>query len=310
MCPEFQKMAEIDTSGFEKRYSAKLLLFGEYVVIRGGQALAIPYGRYYGQWKLSQETNVSNSTLGKLVEYYEGEPGIRKLIDLERLSRDVGGGLYFESSIPLGYGVGSSGALCAALYDRYALRDHVTDFGELQSVFQLLESYFHGKSSGLDPLVCYLNHPILTNGSVITEKQIPEFTGTGGAVFLLNTGEQRQTAPLVQLFNEKCLDKDYINHIDQELVTSNNNCIQAYLNSDKESLYDNWSQISSIQHQYFNEMIPNLLLKHWMNGVNNQEYSIKLCGAGGGGFLLGITKDYNLTKRVFKNWKLTILHEI
>ncbi len=29
-------------------------------------------------------------------------------------------GLYFDSSIPQGYGVGSSGALVAAIYDKYA----------------------------------------------------------------------------------------------------------------------------------------------------------------------------------------------
>ena len=29
--------------------------------------------------------------------------------------------MFFDSSIPQGYGVGSSGALVAALYDRYAL---------------------------------------------------------------------------------------------------------------------------------------------------------------------------------------------
>ena len=29
-------------------------------------------------------------------------------------------GMYFDSSIPQGYGVGSSGALVAAIYDKYA----------------------------------------------------------------------------------------------------------------------------------------------------------------------------------------------
>ena len=29
-------------------------------------------------------------------------------------------GLYFESTIPQGFGIGSSGALCAAIYDRYS----------------------------------------------------------------------------------------------------------------------------------------------------------------------------------------------
>ena len=39
---------------------------------------------------------------------------------LDELKRDIDKGMYFDSSIPQGYGVGSSGALVAAVYDKYA----------------------------------------------------------------------------------------------------------------------------------------------------------------------------------------------
>jgi mevalonate kinase len=45
--------------------------------------------------------------------------------DLAELKNDVETGMYFDSSIPQGYGVGSSGALVAAIYDRYA-QDKIT----------------------------------------------------------------------------------------------------------------------------------------------------------------------------------------
>jgi mevalonate kinase len=45
--------------------------------------------------------------------------------DLAELKSDVETGMYFDSSIPQGYGVGSSGALVAAIYDRYA-QDKIT----------------------------------------------------------------------------------------------------------------------------------------------------------------------------------------
>ena len=32
---------------------------------------------------------------------------------------------------------------------------------ELKTIFSNLENYYHGTSSGLDPLICYLNLPIL-----------------------------------------------------------------------------------------------------------------------------------------------------
>ena len=89
---------------------------------------------------------------------------------LDDLKRDIDQNLHFDSSIPQGYGVGSSGALVAAIYDHYA-DDKITVLENLtrekllrlKSIFSKMESFFHGKSSGLDPLNSYLSLPILIN---------------------------------------------------------------------------------------------------------------------------------------------------
>ena len=85
--------------------------------------------------------------------------------DIEKLKSAIEAGLYFDSSIPQGYGVGSSGALVAAIYDKYA-SDKITILENLtrekllilKSIFSKMESFFHGKSSGLDPLNSYLSY--------------------------------------------------------------------------------------------------------------------------------------------------------
>ena len=89
-------------------------------------------------------------------------------MDLNRFADDVAKGMYFDSSIPQGYGVGSSGALVAAIYSNYAANpiqpeDNIgkDDILTLKTTFGQLESYFHGKSSGVDPLICYLKLPVL-----------------------------------------------------------------------------------------------------------------------------------------------------
>ena len=90
--------------------------------------------------------------------------------DLNTLQNDVNNGMYFDSSIPQGYGVGSSGALVASIYDKYA-DDKITVLEnltrdkllKLKEIFSFMESFFHGKSSGLDPLNSYLSLPILIN---------------------------------------------------------------------------------------------------------------------------------------------------
>jgi mevalonate kinase len=43
-------------------------------------------------------------------------------MDLKSFEFDINHGLYFDSTIPHGHGVGSSGAVCASIYDRYVTR--------------------------------------------------------------------------------------------------------------------------------------------------------------------------------------------
>ena len=103
--------------------------------------------------------------------------------------------MYFDSSIPQGYGIGSSGALVASIYDQYA-EDKITILENLtrdkllnlKAIFSLMESFFHGKSSGLDPLNSYLSLPILINSKTNIEPAgIPSQKEGKGAVFLLDS---------------------------------------------------------------------------------------------------------------------------
>ena len=65
--------------------------------------------------------------------------------------------------------------------------------------------FYHGTSSGLDPLICYLNLPILIKSKTdLGTVGIPDSNNGKGAVFLLNTGEVGNTQPLVQHFLERC----------------------------------------------------------------------------------------------------------
>ena len=152
-------------------FYAKILLFGEYGIIKDSKGLAIPYNSYQGALKLSEEPNEqavnSNSNLLKFHNYLAILEQDLVSFRLSEFKRDIDAGMYFDSSIPQGYGVGSSGALVAAIYDKYAdnkitvlenlTRDKLL---KLKEIFSLMESFFHGKSSGLDPLNSYLSIPI------------------------------------------------------------------------------------------------------------------------------------------------------
>ena len=53
-------------------------------------------------------------------------------------------------------------------------------------------------------------------------------------------------------------------------------------------------KISVIQLEHFKEMIPETIAMIWEKGLHTEDYFIKLAGAGGGGFFLGIGENKNL----------------
>ena len=83
----------------------------------------------------------------------------------------------------------------ASIYDKYA-QDKITILEnltrekllKLKEIFSTMESFFHGKSSGLDPLNSYLSLPILINSKEHIEPAgIPSQKEGKGAVFLLDS---------------------------------------------------------------------------------------------------------------------------
>ena len=62
----------------------------------------------------------SNKKLNDFFNYLKAlnDPEIQ--LRLDEFKRDIDHNMHFDSSIPQGYGVGSSGALVAAVYDKYA----------------------------------------------------------------------------------------------------------------------------------------------------------------------------------------------
>ena len=157
-------------------YFAKILLFGEYGIIRDTMGLSIPYRNFWGNLSLpTKDSNKhhsrSNDELKKFYNHLqelEIKGSLIASLRLKEFNEDLQNGLYFESTIPQGYGVGSSGALVAAIYDRYSNNQLSLDKNlspvSIQKVKECLgqmESYFHGKSSGIDPTLCYLQLPLL-----------------------------------------------------------------------------------------------------------------------------------------------------
>ncbi len=286
---------------FNQIYPSKILLFGEHSVLKGGSALAIPTLRFYGKWKLSK--NNFHHHLVHFFEYLvqlEQDEKLLAKLDLVAFQQMLKQGLSFESNIPLGYGLGSSGALIAGIYDVFA-KEKISDLAKLKLIFAQLESHFHGTSSGFDPLICYLNKAVLIKNQFIQTAEVPSTKSNLGELFLFDAQKNRQTGELVNWFMAQCEQKKYLEKVQQSLLPAVDTAVTTLLQNDFEQLFIALEQISIFQLQYFQPMIPNSIRPVWETMLSGEEHRLKLCGAGGGGFFLGITKNMEHLMQKYPN---------
>ena len=184
----------------------KLIVFGEYAVILGFPALAIPsdqsctcqikraegdgiywQGVFYS-WEeidaLYQSVNwrharflagelAAQDILQSTADYvfycvalYMNHADCRRQYILHN-----GWEIVIDSTIPMGSGMGSSAALAAAI-----MRCCINAWGEISNPLtqvECAENIAHGRSSGLDAWVCWHNRPVLWQNGQISSSDIP-----------------------------------------------------------------------------------------------------------------------------------------
>jgi mevalonate kinase len=297
------------------------LLFGEYGIIEDSKGLSIPFNFFKGGLRIGDMSELiekeSNLNLKKFRDYLLKIEITTVEFDFEKLNLDLDKGMFFDSSIPQGYGVGSSGALVAAFYDRYAINkitvlENLTKSKilVLKNIFSTMESFFHGKSSGLDPLNSYLSLPILIHSKNEVETTgIPSQESKGkGAVFLLDSGKSSDTAPMVDLFFKSMKNKNYNKMIQEEFIKTTDSCVDDFLNGNFNSLFKNIKVLSKVVLKNFKPMIPENFHNIWAKGIESDEYFLKLCGSGGGGYILGFAKDFKKAQKSLNDFDLEVVY--
>ncbi|WP_312767953.1 mevalonate kinase [Epilithonimonas sp.] len=301
-------------------FYAKILLFGEYGIIEDSQGLTLPYSFYKGTLKFSELDNdfekKSNQSLEKYSKYLSDlELPSDYQLDVKSFQNDIEKGLFFDSNIPQGYGVGSSGALVAAIFEKYSLikRNPETiskdELKDLKVIFGELESYFHGKSSGIDPLICFMNLPILIESKESVDKvAIPKEELGKGAIFLIDSGITGETGPMIQIFFEKLKNEGFRKTLKEEFIRYNNACIDAFLKKDMNPFFRNLKKLSVWAYEHFRPMIPENLFNVWKKGLDSNAYYLKLCGSGGGGYILGFAKDYAKAEEMLEGFHKEVIY--
>ena len=308
----------------ESLYYGKILLFGEYGIIQDSMGLSIPYTDYNGQFLYSESpSSYSTKSNQSLLNYYNHLVSLNKEgnlpcdLNLDKFKEELDQGLYFDSSIPQGFGIGSSGAIVAAIYDKYCRTNKIDankqisneDILVLKKIFSNLESYYHGTSSGLDPLICYLKIPVLIKSkNEIGTVGIPDSIQGKGAIFLLNTGQVGNTQPLVQHFLERCKEEGFRNMLKNKFKKYNDASIEAFLKNEGKSLLKNVKSLSKVLYEHFQPMIPKVYRQLWKEGIESNAYYLKLCGSGGGGFILGFTENLEVAQDKLSDYQIDVIH--
>ncbi len=270
-------------------YPSKILLFGEYILLTGGTALAVPVPAYFGKWAenpKSQPPEWRQQLLG-----FANSSPLKAVAGLDATAflQDLEGGIAFDSNIPVGYGLGSSGALCAAVYDRYCRRK-TEGLNELKEILAGMEGFFHGASSGIDPLTSYMGRPLL-----IRQKTNAEFAETSvwdnaPMVFLIDSQTPRKTADLVPWFLGKTREPEFSAAMSNTYLPASELALGAWLRADARVFWPNLRTVSRFQLENFTPMVPATMRELWSKSLEGDEVLFKICGAGGGGYMLGFCR--------------------
>ncbi len=304
-------------------YPSKILLFGEYTILLGSYALAIPFDRFRGELAFMEQSSAnsssfadkSNKNLKKFLDYLKLPSTAKNLShfpDTGLFETDLKKGLYFKSDIPESSGFGSSGALVAAVLKRYdTAGTGKIENKEIRKSLARLESYFHGTSSGIDPLVSYSGLPVFAKGygkTVLADISVSEVTAKYG-LFIVHGERLGSTKYLVKKFRMPGRnDKNYIEQIHKEYIPFNNNCVDDILNRETfRTLFSHLSSLIPLQKSFFSDMIGEQMIPIMEYGIRHNLFGLKLCGSGGGGYMLGFTEKPERTQKFFQDKQFSLL---
>ena len=289
------------------RYYSKVILFGEYSMIFDSTALMVPLKRFSAQWRFAssaQGSTASNASLKRFADYLSTLDNAKEIFDLQRLNRDLRYNLYLDSNVPSGYGLGSSGTLVAAVYDGYAKKNN-DDLLALKALFGQMENCFHGSSSGIDPLQCYLGKPFK-----ITPKNV-EILNDGFLhkdihICLIDTKIKSNTKPLVENFKAQRENPEFLKRFQTEYLPYVKKCINAMIWNDKKVFFSSLRLLTKGQLQLLRPMITDNTLDLFTSNYDFN-FGVKISGSGGGGYVLGFTDDVDATSNLLRDFEVVWL---
>jgi len=276
---------------FEIKVPGKWILTGEHSVIRGAPSIAMPHPTF------GLTLNFSPNDSAFTVTPEVGIPVVQQLFKQAGIAAPTTGTLHFQSTIPLGAGLGSSAALCVALTQWIAPQIRLPEEQWLSFATEL-ENFFHGQSSGVDVAVVLAQKPLhfIRNRerTPMNLKSLPRFT-------FYDTGLRAKTSECVQQVEAYLANHPEAGRKSDERMTEasltameglkifNENASESARNAALQQL----ANAMNLAHHCFREwdLVPESVVELRERVLAEGALAAKLTGAGKGGMLVALWKD-------------------
>lgn len=279
---------------FQTVTHAKCILVGEHAVLRGYAGIVFPIKSKYLKLYFR---NTNNQVLARCVSHYSDvlltafwtllEDSL-KALDKHSLHKN-NGEFFIKNTIPMGYGMGFSSAICVAVA-RWILWKGWIQQNELFAFAKHLEDSFHGKSSGIDIAGVIADSGISFNKTIGARK----ITLNWKPRLYISSSEfssctSKCIAQVEQLWEQN---KALAKSIDKEMGKCAHLSEQAFGMNEKEGIVYLANAISKANDCFQKwGLINSELAEHIKILLSRGAMAAKPTGSGAGGYILSLWKE-------------------
>jgi mevalonate kinase len=113
---------------------------------------------------------------------------------------------------------------------------------------------------------------------------------------------------MVSLFMENMKEEAFSKMMREEFIQMTDRCVDNFLKGNLKSLFGNMKSLSALVLKHFKPMIPKEFHELWKKGIDSNTYYLKLCGSGGGGYILGFTEDFKAAQKALEAYRLEVVY--